>query len=68
MNEEPASAEQIGTVMRNMREDDRVLVWLDGKRIGEIFVARVPHDLKIRVGFSFERRFKISHLDAESRP
>lgn len=68
MTDEPAPDDQVGTVMRNMREDDRVLVWLDGKRIGEIFVARVPHDLKIRVGFSFERRFKISHLDAEAKP
>ena len=68
MTDEPAPADQVGTVMRNMREDDRVLVWLDGKRIGEIFVARVPHQVKIRVGFSFERRFKISHIDAEAKP
>lgn len=58
-------ADSLGTVIRNMREEDRVTIWLDGRRVGEIFIARVPHDLKVRIGFSFDRRYKIAHAEAE---
>lgn len=58
-----AEQERLGTVMRNMREDDRVFIELDGERIGEVFVARVPHDAKVRVAFRFAKRFRISHGD-----
>jgi len=57
--------EPLGTIMRTMREDDSLILEQDGRRIATIFIARVPHDLKVRVGVTAPRSIRISHGEQE---
>ena len=60
MNEAKQS-KNIGTVMRNMREEDRVYLSRDGEQLGYICLARVPNDVKVKVAFVLDRSIRIAH-------
>ena len=49
-----------GTVMRAMREGDRVRLMLDGRELGEIELAAVPHGAKIKVALRFDLDVEIA--------
>lgn len=49
-----------GTVMRAMREGDKVRLLLDGRELGEIELAAVPHDAKIKVALRFDLDVEIA--------
>ncbi len=57
--------EPLGTIMRTMRENDCLYLEQDGRRIAEIFISRIPHDLKVRVGVTAPRSIRISHGEQE---
>jgi len=50
-----------GTVLRNMREEDRVYLSCEGKQLGYICLARVPNDVKVKVAFCLDRSIRIAH-------
>lgn len=56
-----AQTKTTGTVLRNMREDDRVYLFRGDELLGYIFLARVPNDLKVKVAFCFDRGIRIAH-------
>jgi uncharacterized membrane protein len=54
------TAKKRGTVMRAMREGDRVILSLAGHELGEIELAAVPHDAKIKVALRFDLDVEIT--------
>lgn len=56
-----------GTVLRNMREDDRIFLSIGGREIGCVFIARSPYDAKVKVGFAFDTDVEIGPKPSAER-
>lgn len=56
-----SETKKTGTVMRNMRENDRVYLSRDGEKLGYICLARIPNDVKVKVAFVLDRSIRIAH-------
>lgn len=49
-----------GRVVLTRRQGDRVYLDLGDRRLGYVEFLRVPHDVKLSVGFTFDRAVRIT--------
>lgn len=62
---EPTEA-KMGTVLREMRPGDRVVLSEDGRLLGTVDLIWIRRD-KVKIAFRFDTAVRISRRDADAR-